>query len=87
MPRRKSVEPSDSVEPDIDVAEEGEEKIEEAEEEDEEPVPAKASGTGWGVLSRDGKFIRAYSLEDHGEGAEGLAGQFAAKIGGSVQAS
>ena len=37
------------------------------------------------VFTAGGGFVRTYSVEDHGEDAEELAKQYAAKIGGSVK--
>lgn len=42
--------------------------------------------SAWSVFSIDKKFVRTYSLEDHGPEAHALAVQFAQKISGSVQA-
>ncbi|MEW6126734.1 MAG: hypothetical protein AB1757_06825 [Acidobacteriota bacterium] len=46
---------------------------------------AKEAKTSFDVYTRDGGYVRTYSLEDHGEDAEKLANQFAGKIGGSVR--
>ena len=37
------------------------------------------------VFTASGGFVRTYSVEVHGEDAEELAKQYAAKIGGSVK--
>ncbi len=47
----------------------------------ETPQEVKAS---FDVLNLNGVFVRSYSVEIHGESAESLANEFAAKIGGSV---
>lgn len=54
--------------------------------EESEPVE-QADGTEghWSVYDSEGRYVRTYSSELHGENAEALAGEFAGKIAGSVQ--
>lgn len=41
--------------------------------------------TRFEVYNPDGGFVRAYTLEDHGEDAEKLANQFASHTGGIIK--
>jgi hypothetical protein len=50
-----------------------------------EPAAPEVSKTSFDVYTRDGGYVRTYSIELHGENAEALAKQYAGKLGGSVK--
>lgn len=45
----------------------------------------KVKQTSFDVYNKDNSLVRTYSVEQHGENAENLAGEYAKKIDGSVK--